>query len=513
MAPTDPTDPGAGLALFARAARNAERTAVLAPEGRFTYRDLLVASGRAAARVLAGRPDLEGARVAFLVSPGFRWTAVQWGTWRAGGVAVPLALQQPARELEYVIRDSGAAHVVAEASLAGPLRELAVGSDVVFTDVDDLLSSDAQASVGECLPALTGERAAMILYTSGTTGRPKGVVTTHANIEAQVGSLVDAWRWRPDDHVLLVLPLHHVHGIVNVLTCALWSGARCSMLPRFEAEGTWERIAKSDLTLFMAVPAIYQRLIAVWDASDQETRERWSAGARALRLCVSGSAALPAQVLGRWEAITGQRLLERYGMTEIGMALSNPLEGERRPGRVGAPLPRVEVRLVDDHEHPVQGGASGEIQVRGPTVFREYWRRPEETRAAFTADGWFRTGDVAACEEGSYRILGRASVDIVKTGGEKVSALEVEEVLRGHPAVADCAVVGVADVEWGERLCAAVVPNRAAAALTLDALRAWARSRLSPWKIPRSLESVEALPRNAMGKVDKAAVRALFTRS
>jgi malonyl-CoA/methylmalonyl-CoA synthetase len=227
---------------------------------------------------------------------------------------------------------------------------------------------------------------------------------------------------------------------------------------------------------------------------------------------VSGSAALPVQVLGRWESITGQRLLERYGMTEIGMALTNPLVGERRAGRVGAPLPGVEVRLVDDHGREVQDCAPGEIQVRGPTVFREYWQRPAETRAAFTDDGWFRTGDVAVREDGSYRILGRSSVDIVKTGGEKVSALEVEEVLREHPGVADCAVVGVPDADWGERLSAAIVPSRHEPRLTLDALRAWARERLAAWKIPRSLEHVDALPRNAMGKVDKPAVRKLFGR-
>jgi malonyl-CoA/methylmalonyl-CoA synthetase len=192
------------------------------------------------------------------------------------------------------------------------------------------------------------------------------------------------------------------------------------------------------------------------------------------------------------------------------MALSNPLVGERRPGRVGAPLPGVDVRLVDEENHAVNAGSPGEIQVRGATVFREYWRRPVETRDAFTSDGWFRTGDVAVLEGGSYRILGRASVDIVKTGGEKVSALEVEEVLREHPAIADCAVVGVPDAHWGERLCAAVVPTAQGSAPGLDALRGWARDMLAPWKIPRSLQQVETLPRNAMGKVDKPAVRRMF---
>jgi len=292
-----------------------------------------------------------------------------------------------------------------------------------------------------------------------------------------------------------------VHGIINVLTCALWAGARCEVLPKFDAERVWARIAAGELTLFMAVPTIYGKLIHAWEAADAERRRAWSAGCAPprLRLMVSGSAALPVQRLGRWREITGHVLLERYGMTEIGMALSNPLVGERRPGFVGTPLPGVDVRLVP---------GTGEIEVRGTTVFLEYWRRPDATSEAFR-DGWFRTGDVAVMEHGAYRILGRSSVDIIKTGGYKVSALEVEEVLRTHPAIAECAVVGVEDPEWGERICAAV-ERRGAVDLTLAALQAWAKERLAPYKIPRALRSVPALPRNAMGKVTKSEVAALF---
>jgi len=195
-------------------------------------------------------------------------------------------------------------------------------------------------------------------------------------------------------------------------------------------------------------------------------------------------------------------------MTEIGMALSNPLEGERRPGSVGAPLPDVQVRLVDESGEPVPPGTPGEIEVRGGNVFLEYWGRPEATRDAFR-DGWFRTGDVAVLEDGAYRILGRTSVDIIKTGGYKVSALEIEEVLRTHRDILECAVVGMADPEWGERVAAAV-ELRAGASLELESLKAWSRDRLAPYKIPRELRVVRALPRNAMGKVTKPDVAALF---
>jgi malonyl-CoA/methylmalonyl-CoA synthetase len=223
---------------------------------------------------------------------------------------------------------------------------------------------------------------------------------------------------------------------------------------------------------------------------------------------MSGSAALPVQTLERWREITGHTLLERYGMTEIGMALANPLRGERRPGMVGVPLPGVDVRLVDESGAAPGEGASGEIEVRGPGVFLEYWQRPDETRAAFR-DGWFRTGDMAVVEQGSFRLLGRTAVDIIKTGGFKVSALEIEEVLREHPCIAECAVVGLSDQDWGERVSVAAELT-VGSTLSLDALQQWAKARLAPYKVPRSLVTVAALPRNAMGKVVKPEVAALF---
>jgi malonyl-CoA/methylmalonyl-CoA synthetase len=223
---------------------------------------------------------------------------------------------------------------------------------------------------------------------------------------------------------------------------------------------------------------------------------------------VSGSAALPVSTLERWEEITGQRLLERYGMTEIGMGLSNPLHGERVAGSVGSPLPSVQARLVGEDGDPVSDGAPGEIEVAGPGVFREYWGKPDATEAGFR-EGWFRTGDVAILEDGRYRILGRQSVDIIKTGGYKVSALEVESALLQHDEISECAVVGVADEEWGERV-AAVIVTAAEGELTLAALREWGKTRLAVYKVPSLLRVQEGLPRNVMGKVQKPAVRALF---
>lgn len=524
--------------LLARLERWDEREALAADTRSYTYRQLGRASRDLALALLDGGLDLGEDRVVLLAPPGGPFVAWLLAAWRAGGMAVPLSGSQSPAEWDHIVADAEAAVVVGPSDAAPELYQIAERHGARFLDTDEL-GGEALAATGPeptadpddprwQLPAIATARGAMILYTSGTTSGPKGVVLTHANLAAQISTLVEAWAWTERDRILNVLPLNHVHGLVNVLGCALWSGAVCEMLSPFDAASVWERFASGRLSLFMAVPTVYARLASAFDLADAGTRTRWADGARRLRLMVSGSAALPATLLDRWRAMTGHVLLERYGMTETGMALSNPLDGARRPGLVGTPLPGVDVRLVDEQGRAVPGGTPGEIEVQGPSVFREYWRRPDATAAAFR-NGWFRTGDVAVVEEGSYRILGRTSVDIIKTGGYKVSALEIEEVLREHPAIAECAVVGVPDEEWGERVAAAVVLRREPSsdtcrelasgeslepagprALTLDALRAWASSRLATYKLPTRLASVDALPRNAMGKVVKAEVRKLF---
>jgi malonyl-CoA/methylmalonyl-CoA synthetase len=513
------------LPLIAQAQRHGGRTAVVDSQRsvNYTYNDLLEASSRVAAALLAGRDDLQEERVAFLLTPGFPWVAVQWGIWRAGGVAVPLPLNSTRPELEYFIDDTGASALVFDALAAPLLSPIAAARGIRALPYDDdndnnndQLHARPPAELPDVTQDISNSRRAIILYTSGTTSRPKGVVATHANIAAQIVSLAEAWEWSAGDRIVLCLPLHHVHGIINVVSCALWSGATCEMLPRFDANAVWDCIAGGSLTLFMAVPTIYVKLIAIWDTASPERRSVLSQACARLRLMVSGSAALPVSTLQRWKEISGHTLLERYGMTEIGMALANPLRGERVPGSVGRPLPRVEVQLAGENGEPVAPGTPGEIEVRGPSVFAEYWGKPEATRAAFR-DGWFRTGDTAVVENGVYRILGRTSIDILKTGGHKVSALEIEEALRQHPAIAECAVVGVPDPEWGERVAAAVVLKEVlndalngGDALDLASLRAWAKELLAAYKLPSRLLVLDALPCNAMGKVMKPAVAALF---
>ena len=479
--------------------------------GSWTYAELVGEAMAWRDRLAPSRP---GDRIAYLVPPGRVHVAVQLAVWARRGIAVPLAVSHPLPELEYVLDDAGPALVVADPTLPHTplLAATARARNITILAPPSPTSRPPRGSSHHHTttpPPPHPTDPALLIHTSGTTGRPKGVLITHSNLAARITTLVAAWGWTHSDRILHTLPLHHVHGIENALACALWSGAACEFGPA-DARSTWNRLASGGITLFMSVPTVYARLIRAWDEAPAPTRRRWSRGAAALRLMVSGSAALPAATLERWREVTGHTLLERYGMTEIGMALSNPLSGERRPGHVGPPLPGVEVRVIGDDGLPAAPGEPGEIEVRGPQVFREYRGRPGETAATFR-DGWFRTGDVAcATRDGYHRILGRRGFDIVKTGGYKVSALEVEEAYRAHPAVRDLAVVGVPDDEWGERLCAAWVPAAAGDDVPQAQLRAWGKHRLAPYKVPHRFLAVPDLPRNAMGKVRKDAVRRML---
>ncbi len=507
------------LPFLGAARSHPERPALMIGDQEYIYGDLLGMSERVAHSLLRGRTDLEGARVVLVVPPGVEYVAAQWGIWRAGGVVVPLALAHPVPELMSLIVDADPELVLLHPETERKAKRAAQACGVRLAYVEDVLRRPGPApgrapdrAPDPPLPAIDESRPAHIIYTSGTSGKPKGVVHTHASHRHQVESIGEAWQILPRDTVLNALPLHHVHGIVNALLCPLWYGARVEILPRFDADEVWKRFERLSPTVFMGVPTMYVRLLRAWEEASPERRRELTERARWLRLTISGSAALPGHVHGRWAEATEHAILERYGLTETGMVLANPLYGHRAEGFVGRPLPSVRVRLRGDGGREAHPGEEGSIEVRGPGVFSEYWRRPEETAAAFRKGAWFRTGDRAVLHpEHGYRILGRESIDIIKTGGEKVSALEIEDVLRLHPRVEDCAVVGVPDDEWGERVSAALVfvPELP---VPLSALRDWVRRYLAGFKVPARFMVLEALPRNAMGKVLKTEVRDLFLR-
>lgn len=492
------------LPFLSRARSHSDHIAFRTATASHTYHDILDRSALIASTLLTEVDDLKEDRVAVLVTPGFDYTSAQWGIWRAGGIKVPICLSATESEWEYALSDSQASTVITDVANMAKIAPLCARLGLRLVNVNDCGGVTLKP-----LPEIDVHRRAMILYTSGTTSKPKGVVTTHHNIQAQIESLVEAWEWRSSDRIPMFLPLHHIHGIINITGCALWAGAMIEPFARFDLPAILDRVRADAYTLFMAVPTIYVKLIQALEVASDENRSAVVAGFGKMRLMVSGSAALPASVHVQWTALTGQQLLERYGMTEIGMAISNLYKGERRPGSVGAALPGIEVRLKAESGAIITGeDEPGEIQVRGPGVFAAYWNRPEVSTESFDK-GWFRTGDMAVLERGYYRIMGRLSVDIIKSGGYKLSALEIEATLLEHPQIVECAIVGLPDDTWGEAVSAAVV-LRDQGSLDLAALREWCKERLSVYKIPQRLLVVNELPRNAMGKVTKPAVAKLF---
>ena len=469
-----------------------------------TYADLDKQVDRFAGGLLAGEADLQEERIAFLMPASFEYVTTLHGIWRAGGIAVPLNTASALPELEHCLSSTGVRRLVTVSDRLNQIKPLCDELAIELLDFSQCLGDGDSA-----LPELAPERRALIVFTSGTTSKPKGVVTTHGTIAAQISTLIDAWEWQSSDVIPLFLPLHHVHGIINVLSCALWSGATVHLMPKLDLQRLCDQVTRGVFTVFMAVPTIYVKLIDYLADLDAADRSAIAGGFADMRLNVSGSAACPVEIFESWQRLTGQVLLERYGMTEIGMALSNPYRGERRAGCVGQPLPGVEVQLFDEqHRAITEPATAGEIRIKGGNVFLEYWNNPKATASSFH-DGWFCTGDVAVVEDGYYRIMGRSSIDIIKSGGYKLSALEIEGKLLAHPAIAEVAVLGIEDRTWGEAV-AAVVVLRPGAELTGEDLKAWCEGRLSSYKIPKHLVVMESLPRNAMGKVVKPKLKELL---
>jgi malonyl-CoA/methylmalonyl-CoA synthetase len=481
--------------------------------------------------------------VAHSTIPGSDYISCQWGAFASARASVPLSISQKVPELEHVLRDSNPSMILVSdlapnhADVLQAATKLDM-SDRIVSLQDDILSSSSLCVDPQELIEDRGARLetpALLLYTSGTTGKPKGVLHRHYNLNHQITDLVSAWEWKATDIALHILPLHHVHGVVNVLSCAAYAGAQLQFQP-FSAKELWHQWASSTAdkvkpNVFMAVPTIYAKLLEEASHLPKEVVDRAvEQTLKPMRLQVSGSAALPVSVLERWKALTDHTLLERYGMTEFAMALSNPYRTDddssamqqRRPGHVGLPLPSVQVRLVDKEDgrilDPEQNpNKAGALQVKGPTVFSEYWNRPDATGEAFTEDGYFDTGDVAEFNSHyqSYRILGRASVDILKVGGHKVSALEVEQVLLEHEDMLEVVILGVPDDVWGERVgmigrTTPLSTNNKVDGLSLQDIQEWCYSRLEKHKIPTLLVWLDEIPKNAMGKVNKKGLVQLF---
>jgi malonyl-CoA/methylmalonyl-CoA synthetase len=451
-------------------------------------------------------------RVALQLSKSLEFILLHLATAQLGAISLPLNLAYPPDEIEYFLSDSGAKlFFTLESSkekMQSILPLLPELRECVFVDptqpghFQSLIASYQSARSNPRLPYghdVSADDTAVLIYTSGTTGRPKGAEITHGNLNSNLQALHAAWGWTPDDVLLHVLPIFHVHGLFAALHGALHAGATTLLMREFDARRTLQMLSSGQCTVFMAVPTIHQRLLDVAGAGQFDLSR--------VRLITSGSDRLPDEAFTGFQKTFRYTLLERYGMTETGMNCSNPLNGERRLGSVGLPLAGVQVRVVDpESDQPLPHGEIGEVQLRGPNIFKGYWKQPQKTAESFTADGWFRTGDLGFREADGYLTLCGRSKDLIISGGLNIYPPEVERVLAEHPAVAACAVIGCPDREWGERVTAVVALNGTEGVSGPD-LIAFCRERLAPYKSPKSIVFRDELPRNAMGKVQKAELR------
>ena len=487
-----------------------DAVAVSGQSGTLSFRELSEQSSRIARRLMKDAGGTAGQRIGVLAPADLAWATAFVGILRSGAGVVPLSPLHPPAEQHRISQTARLDRLLVASELADP--DSALQCELRVDGIEEMLALDSGAAWDgkgpQRPPNVTASSGAVMLFTSGTTGQPKGVQLSHGNLWALVDGLRTAWEFSEDDRLLHSLPLHHLHGIAVAFMVCLWSGGSTKFLRRFQSQALFSEFAEA--TVWMAVPAQHQTLLDAAETASKTERQRWAADARTLRLVTSGSAALSSKMGARVAELFGQYPLERYGMTEVGIVLSNPHEeSQRQAGSCGRPVGGAEIRIVDEQGIDVAEGESGEIWIRGPSVFAAYFDAPEATAKGF-AGSWFRSGDTAKFRADGYvQILGRTSVDIIKSADYKLSALEIEAVLKEHPAVREISVVGVPDEKWGEVVVAAVVPAATdSVELSVDSLASFAKDELARYKLPRRLVQVEELPKNALGKVMKTVLRA-----
>lgn len=444
-----------------------------------------------------------GDRVAVLLPTSLELIVALVGNYYAGAIHLPINTRYGVVETRHIIEDAEPTVIVHPAS-----GEMAERVEEILGNAPSARPRQVRVGQGEFEKLtnhepvtesrdLSDEDIALMIYTSGTTGKSKGVLLPYRAVVSNIDALTRLWRFTTEDDLVLALPLFHVHGLCIGIHGTLLRGSHATLQDGFRVEAV-EAAIRDGGTVFMGVPTMYRMLVDAMDSGVVEAESFEGA-----RLFTSGSAALSGSIFERFEDQTGHRILERYGMSETLLTLSNPYEGERRPGTVGMPVEGSEVRVVDEDFVDTDPGDVGQIVVRGSSLMKGYWRLPQKTEEAFR-DGWFLTGDVATkAADGYISIVGRSSVDIIKSGGYKISAREIEEVLARHPNVEQVAVVGVDDPTWGEQIVAAVVPRSQPSDHFLKELQNFQREQLADFKTIRGLAIVEELPRNALGKVQK----------
>jgi malonyl-CoA/methylmalonyl-CoA synthetase len=474
---------------------------ILIPGGQVVHYEELDATSARFAHALSAAGCRRGDRVAAQVDKCWEALALYLACLRAGFIFLPLNTAYQKGELRYLFGDAEPSAIVCRPDSSDDVATLRPEAVVLTLAGGTGTLIDRADDEPEGFDTVTSQPddVAAILYTSGTTGRPKGAMLTHRNLGSNALALVDCWGFTRGDVLLHALPIYHVHGLFVACHCAMLSGSRMLWLARFDADEVRELLPRA--TVMMGVPTFYTRLLALTSFG--------AADCRSMRLFVSGSAPLLPETFDQFRARTGFTILERYGMSETGMNTSNPLEGERIAGTVGPPLPGVAVRVADAEGRPLAAGEVGGIEVRGPNVFKGYWRMPDRTREEFTADGYFRTGDVGELLPNGYlRIVGRAK-DLIITGGLNVYPKEIEEKIDALPGVAESAVIGVPDADFGEAVAAVVVTHPGHALTETDVIAAL-KGEIANFKVPKRIHFVADLPRNAMGKVQKNVLRERF---
>ncbi|MGD8795700.1 MAG: malonyl-CoA synthase [Thiohalophilus sp.] len=472
----------------------------------WSYADLESESARLA-RFLTSLGVKKGDRVAVQVEKSPQAMFLYLACLRAGFIYLPLNTAYLENEIAYFLENAEPSVVICRATNQKMIQRLCDSQGVphLFTLeqdgsgslIEQAANTDNQFETVECAI----DDVAVILYTSGTTGRPKGAMITHGNLANNGRALHQAWGWQPNDVLLHALPIFHIHGLFVACHCVLLNGSKMIFLPKFDTKEIIRQLPRA--TVFMGVPTFYTRLLA----DPEFTREVCDN----MRLFTCGSAPLLEQTFEEFRQRTGQTILERYGMTETGMNTSNPLDGERIAGTVGMPLPGVSARIVDDNGKPVAKGEVGQLQVKGGNVFKGYWRMPEKTAEEFTEDGYFRTGDMAMQHDnGYYSIVGRAK-DMVITGGYNVYPKEIESVIDDIDGVKESAVIGLPHPDFGEAVTAVIVPESGSNELDEQKIIQQLKTELANFKVPKRIFFVEELPRNTMGKVQKNILRDQFS--
>lgn len=477
------------------------------PDGRtITYGDLREQSARYANLLvsLGARP---GDRVAAQVNKSPAAVFLYLGCLRAGCAFLPMNPAYQRDEVTYLLSDAEPTVFVCRAEAGEAWRTLGTGAGVpnVVHLSDDGTGELADQAAGQDGDFATIHRndddLAALLYTSGTTGRPKGAMLTHRNLASNAAVLHRVWAFESGDVLLHILPIFHTHGLFVALHCAFWNGSAIWFEPKFDPRRVLELLPRS--TVCMGVPTHYTRLLAEPELDADVCAN--------MRLFISGSAPLLPDTFKAFRERTGHTILERYGMTEGGMFSSNPYEGERRCGTVGQALPGVSLRVMDDQDRPVPSGTTGHVQVRGENVFAGYWRLPEKTAQEHTDDGYFRTGDLGIMSDDGYLTIVGRDKDLIISGGLNIYPREIEEVIDALPGIGESAVIGVTHADFGEAVTAVVVPDaRSVSCPAEDEVIAAVRDRLAGFKVPKSVHFVDALPRNAMGKVQKNVLRDRF---